>query len=83
LRRFFTATRVSALPRARVRDDLPQPIFILGFPRSGTTLVEQMLSAHPQISAGDELPFVNEITGSSFSSSARIAASRRSRILTI
>jgi tetratricopeptide (TPR) repeat protein len=64
LRGFFTATRVSALPRARVRDDLPQPIFILGFPRSGTTLVEQMLSAHPQISAGDELPFVGEITSS-------------------
>jgi tetratricopeptide (TPR) repeat protein len=64
LRGFFTATRVSTLPRARVRDDLPQPIFILGFPRSGTTLVEQMLSAHPQISAGDELPFVNEITSS-------------------
>jgi tetratricopeptide (TPR) repeat protein len=62
LRGFFTATRVSALPCARVRDNLPQPIFILGFPRSGTTLVEQMLSAHPQISAGDELPFVNEIT---------------------
>jgi tetratricopeptide (TPR) repeat protein len=63
LRGFFTATRLSTLPRARVREDLPQPIFILGFPRSGTTVVEQMLSAHPQISAGDELPFVNEITG--------------------
>jgi tetratricopeptide (TPR) repeat protein len=64
LRGFFRATRVSTLPRARVRDDLPQPIFILGFPRSGTTLVEQMLSDHRQISAGDELPFVTEITGS-------------------
>jgi hypothetical protein len=52
------------LPRAQPRNDLPQPIFILGFPRSGTTLVEQTLSAHPQIAAGDELPFVNEITAS-------------------
>jgi hypothetical protein len=42
---------------------MPQPLFILGFPRSGTTLVEQTLSAHPRIVAGDELPFVNEITG--------------------
>jgi hypothetical protein len=41
---------------------MAQPIFILGFPRSGTTLVEQTLSAHPRICAGDELPFVNEIT---------------------
>jgi Sulfotransferase family len=37
-----------------------QPIFILGFPRSGTTLTEQALSSHPRISAGDELPFINE-----------------------
>jgi len=41
----------------------PKPIFIVGFPRSGTTMVEQTLSAHPRISAGDELPFVNDITG--------------------
>jgi hypothetical protein len=39
-----------------------QPIFILGFPRSGTTLVEQALSNHPRISAGDELPFINELS---------------------
>ncbi len=44
------------------RTDVPQPIFILGFPRSGTTLVEQTLSAHPRISAGDELPLINDIT---------------------
>jgi hypothetical protein len=62
LRSFFTETRLRTLPRAQHRADLPQPIFILGFPRSGTTLVEQILSGHPQISAGDELPFVNEIT---------------------
>ncbi|WP_239992194.1 tetratricopeptide repeat-containing sulfotransferase family protein [Rhodopila globiformis] len=61
LRRFFTARRIGILPRAAGLDTLPQPIFILGFPRSGTTLVEQTLSAHPRISAGDELPFINEI----------------------
>jgi tetratricopeptide (TPR) repeat protein len=63
-RGFFTATRLRIMPRALPRADLPQPIFVLGFPRSGTTLIEQTLSAHPLISAGDELPFVNEITGS-------------------
>jgi tetratricopeptide (TPR) repeat protein len=62
LKGFFTETRLAILPRARLRDDTAQPIFILGFPRSGTTLVEQTLSAHPRICAGDELPFVNEIT---------------------
>ena len=34
---------------------------MLGFPRSGTTLVEQTLSAHPRIAAGDELPFIAEV----------------------
>jgi tetratricopeptide (TPR) repeat protein len=62
LRSFFSEGRMRTLPRAGVRSDVAQPIFILGFPRSGTTLVEQTLSAHPRISAGDELPFVNEIT---------------------
>jgi tetratricopeptide (TPR) repeat protein len=62
LRRFFTAARLALLPRAGVRGDVPQPIFILGFPRSGTTLVEQTLSAHPRIAAGDELPVIHEIS---------------------
>jgi len=61
-RSFFTAERLATLPRAGVRHDTAQPVFILGFPRSGTTLLEQMLTAHPRIAAGDELPFVHEIT---------------------
>jgi tetratricopeptide (TPR) repeat protein len=61
LKGFFTSARLAMLPRAGARDDMAQPLFILGFPRSGTTLVEQTLSAHPRIAAGDELPFVNEI----------------------
>ena len=63
LRGFFTAGRLRMLPRAGVHSGVAQPIFILGFPRSGTTLVEQTLSAHPKISAGDELPLINDITG--------------------
>lgn len=58
---FFTKERVEALPRAATRRDIAQPVFILGFPRSGTTLVEQMLSAHRNITAGDELPFIQEL----------------------
>ncbi|MFI4934678.1 MAG: sulfotransferase [Caulobacterales bacterium] len=59
---FFTASRLSILPRAGVRAGVAQPIFIVGFPRSGTTMVEQTLSAHPRIAAGDELPTINELT---------------------
>ena len=36
------------------------PILVFGLPRSGTTLVEQILSAHPDVRAGGELPFWNE-----------------------
>ena len=62
LRGFFVEDRLRTLPRAGLRRDCVQPIFILGFPRSGTTLVEQTLSAHPRVVAGDELPFINDIT---------------------
>lgn len=33
------------------------PLLIIGMPRSGTTLVEQIMTSHPAIAAGDELPF--------------------------
>ena len=36
------------------------PVFVLGMPRSGTTLVEQIISNHPQAGAGGELHFWNE-----------------------
>jgi tetratricopeptide (TPR) repeat protein len=36
------------------------PVLILGMPRSGTTLVEQIVSSHPAVSAGGELNFWNE-----------------------
>ncbi len=63
LKAYFTGQRLKIVPRAKSIETGPKPIFIVGFPRSGTTMVEQTLSAHPRISAGDELPFVNDITG--------------------
>ena len=33
-----------------------QPVFIVGLPRSGTTLTEQVLAAHPQMHGAGELP---------------------------
>jgi Flp pilus assembly protein TadD len=40
----FSATRFHAEPRAGNND--PAPVFIVGMPRSGTTLIEQILDAH-------------------------------------
>ena len=63
-----------------------RPILILGMPRSGTTLVEQILSSHPDVVAGGELPFwgecrtaweAGEINPLSTDGAARIAADYR------
>ena len=36
------------------------PVLIIGMPRSGTTLVEQIVSSHPEVGAGGELHFWTE-----------------------
>lgn len=38
--------------------DRPGPLFICGLHRSGSTLLEQVLAAHPQVYAGGELPLL-------------------------
>jgi tetratricopeptide (TPR) repeat protein len=37
-----------------------RPVLIVGMPRSGTTLVEHIVSMHPEVGAGGELNFWNE-----------------------
>ena len=41
-------------------DDLLDPVFVVGFPRSGTTLLEQLLDAHPALQSFDEQPFLQK-----------------------
>lgn len=38
-----------------------RPVFIVGMPRSGTSLAEQILSSHPDCYGGGELEYVNHI----------------------
>ena len=59
---FFTRENIGLLPHAKQRPDTAQPIFIMGFPRSGTTLVEQILCSHSAVAAGGELPFVADMS---------------------
>ncbi len=36
--------------------DTQRPVFIVGLPRSGTTLIEQILASHPQVHGAGEVP---------------------------
>lgn len=40
---------------------LRKPIFIFGMPRSGTTLIEQILSSHSEVHGGGELKDLNDL----------------------
>jgi len=40
----------------------PGPIFILGMPRSGSTLIEQILASHSMVEGGGELPYIVMLT---------------------
>lgn len=41
----------------------PTPIFVIGMPRSGTTLTEQILASHPDVHGAGELPYLRQIVG--------------------
>ena len=59
VRKHFDATLFQRLSGAGCAD--PAPIFIVGMPRSGTTLVEQILAAHPHVHGGGELQLLDQI----------------------
>jgi tetratricopeptide (TPR) repeat protein len=50
---------IEALHAAGSAVDSDRPVFIVGMPRSGTTLTEQILASHPDVYGADELPFWN------------------------
>lgn len=42
----------------------PEPIFIVGLPRSGSTLLEQILASHSMVEGTAELPYINSVSAS-------------------
>jgi len=67
---YFTSDKIQPLPRAGQAPG-PQPVFLLGFPRSGTSLLEQLLAQLPGFAAGDDMapvesliPAIPRLTGS-------------------
>jgi tetratricopeptide (TPR) repeat protein len=57
--------------RAGLGCSAPDPIFIVGLPRAGSTLIEQILSSHPAVEGTSELPDIISM--------ARKLGERRSR----
>jgi len=57
--RVFAPTLFMKIPRAR--NDDKRPVFIVGMPRSGTSLTEQILAAHPRVHAAGELETLSNI----------------------
>jgi tetratricopeptide (TPR) repeat protein len=53
----FSAERIKELPTSG--STLDRALFILGMPRSGTTLMERMLDRHPMIAGVGELPTIS------------------------
>ena len=51
---FFESVRIAGNPTT-------QPIFIVGMPRSGTTLTEQIIARHPDAAAAGELMTLREL----------------------
>jgi len=66
---FFTADVFAAKSGAGC--PAPDPIFIVGLPRSGSTLIEQILSSHSQVEGTMELPEISAM--------ARVLGGRRKK----
>lgn len=54
----FSAEALARLPRATTRSELP--VFIACMPRSGSTLVEQVIHAHPQAFGAGEIGLLHD-----------------------
>jgi Flp pilus assembly protein TadD len=59
--KWVTPEARAAWPEHAAPAMMESPIFIVGFPRSGTTMLEQMLDAHPTLQAMDERSFLQDL----------------------
>jgi tetratricopeptide (TPR) repeat protein len=72
---FFASRRGWGVPH-------PDPIFIIGLPRSGSTLLEQILASHSKVEGTHELPNIQQIVATLRGRDPDPANPRYPRILT-
>ncbi len=58
--RVFSKAALGGLPDSGLKTELP--VFIVGMPRSGTSLTEQILASHREVAGAGELPDIHRIT---------------------
>lgn len=58
----YTPDLMASLPRSRIQSD--RPVFVVGMPRSGTSLIEQILASHPAVFGAGELNYVIQMAAS-------------------
>ena len=56
-----TAGWINSWKAPRIDPDRPSPIFLVGFPRSGTTLLDTMLMGHPDVTVMEERPALSHV----------------------
>ncbi len=56
---FFSNPKISDWHLPEVIDNKKDPYFLIGFPRSGTTLLDTILRSHPSIEVLEEIPIIN------------------------
>lgn len=56
-----TQAGIDAVDTASREDDMADPVFLIGFYRSGTTLLEQVLNAHPAVTTSDEAALLPQV----------------------
>jgi tetratricopeptide (TPR) repeat protein len=62
IKRIFTSNDVNSIVTKNKKNTDFQPIFILGMPRSGTTLVEQIISSHSEVYGADEINIMSKLS---------------------
>ncbi len=81
IKSLFPEETADAQPPANVADSSLTPVFIVGMPRSGTSLVEQIIASHSQVYGAGELVVLRRIVGPMINTAMKAARHSDNSIL--